>query len=63
VLSWRLSNSIDGVFCIDALEHAIHYCGEPKIYNADKSDQKTSKAFIVVIKDNDTDISMDGKGV
>ncbi len=39
VLSWRLSNSIDGVFCIDALEHAIHYCGEPKIYNADKSDQ------------------------
>jgi len=39
VLSWRLSNSIDGVFCIDALEHAIHYCGEPKIYNADKRDQ------------------------
>jgi len=39
MLIWRLSNSIDGVFCIDALEHAIHYCGEPKIYNADKSDQ------------------------
>ena len=49
-------------FCIDALEHAIHYCGEPKIYNADKSDQYARKAFTDALKNNDTDISMNGKG-
>ena len=62
VLSWRLSNSMDSSFCVDALEHAIHCYGKPKIYNTDQGSQYTSEAFTDALKDNDIDISMDGKG-
>jgi putative transposase len=62
VLSWRLSNSMDSSFCIDALEEAIHRYGKPDIFNTDQGSQFTSDAFIKVLKDNDIRISMDGKG-
>ena len=62
VLSWRLSNSIDSGFCVDALEEAIHRYGKPEIFNTDQGSQYTSEAFTDVLKDNDIDISMDGKG-
>ncbi len=62
VLSWRLSNSMDSSFCVDALEEAIHRYGKPGIFNTDQGSQFTSDAFIDVLKDNDIDISMDGKG-
>ena len=62
VLSWRLSNSIDSSFCVDALEEAIHRYGKPGIFNTDQGSQYTSDAFIDVLKNNDIDISMDGKG-
>jgi len=62
VLSWRLSNSMDSSFCVDALEEAIHRYGKPEIFNTDQGSQYTSDAFIDVLKDNDIDISMDGKG-
>ena len=51
VLSWRLSNSMDSSFCVDALEHAIHCYGKPKIYNTDQGSQgefnRSSQHWIV----------------
>ena len=62
VLSWRLSNSLDSSFCVDALEEAIHRYRKPEIFNTDQGSQYTSDVFIDVLKDNGIDISMDGKG-
>ncbi len=62
VLSWRLSNSLDAVFCIEALEEAIELYGEPAIFNTDQGGQFTSDGFIDVLEDHNIEISMDGKG-
>jgi putative transposase len=62
VLSWRLSNSMDVSFCVDALEEALYYYGKPDIFNSDQGSQYTSKEFTQVLKDADIRISMDGKG-
>jgi len=62
VLSWRLSNSMDADFCVEALEEAIDRHGRPKIFNTDQGSQFTSYDFARVLKDNDIRISMDGKG-
>ena len=62
ILSWRLSNSMDTSFCIDALEEAIDYYGTPEIFNTDQGSQYTSDDFIGVLKGNEIKISMDGKG-
>jgi putative transposase len=62
VLSWRLSNSMDSSFCIEALEEAIHYYGCPEIFNSDQGCQYTSNAFTQVLKDHQIRISMDGRG-
>lgn len=62
VLSWRLSNSLDSRFCIDALEEAIYRYGKPDIFNTDQGSQYTSEAFTQALKAGDIRISMDGKG-
>ena len=62
VLSWRVSNSMDASFCIDALEEAIYRYGTPDIFNTDQGSQYTSEAFTKVLKNQGIDISMDGKG-
>ena len=62
ILSWRLSNSLDSSFCVDALEEALHHYGKPEIFNSDQGSQYTSDAFTDVLKANETSISMDGKG-
>lgn len=62
ILSWRLSNSMDTSFCLDALQEAIDYYGVPEIFNTDQGSQYTSDDFIAVLKDNEIKISMDGKG-
>jgi len=62
VLSWRLSNSLDSSFCVDALEDAMHQYGKPDIFNTDQGSQYTSEVFTKVLAKNDIDISMDGKG-
>jgi len=62
ILSWRLSNTIDNQFCIDALEEAVHRYGKPNIFNSDQGSQYTSERFTDVLKDKDIRISMDGKG-
>ncbi len=62
VLSWRLSNSLDAAFCVDALQEAISKYGTPEIFNTDQGAQFTSEEFTGVLKDAEIKISMDGKG-
>ena len=62
VLSWRLSNTLDKSFCIDALEEAIEKFGSPEIFNSDQGSQFTSEAFTAKLKDHGIRISMDGRG-
>jgi len=62
VLSWRVSNSMDADFCVDALEEAISRYGAPDIFNTDQGAQFTSDAFTGALKAADIQISMDGKG-
>ncbi|MFQ6604853.1 MAG: IS3 family transposase, partial [Fidelibacterota bacterium] len=45
VLSWRLSNSLDTAFCIDALQEALVKYGNPEIFNTDQGAQFTSEDF------------------
>ena len=61
-LSWRISNTLDPEFCVDALEEAIYLFGEPAIFNTDQGSQFTSEKFIKVLKRHKIRISMDGKG-
>lgn len=62
VLSWRLSNTLEGDFCVEALEEAIAVYGPPEIFNTDQGAQFTSIAFTEVLERNGVTISMDGKG-
>lgn len=62
VLSHRVSITMDKQFCIDALEEAMQRYGTPEIMNTDQGSQFTSLRFIQTLKDNDIQISMDGKG-
>jgi putative transposase len=62
VLSWRLSNTMDPHFCVEALEEALALYGAPEIFNTDQGSQFTSCEFISVLKENGIKISMDGKG-
>ena len=62
VLSWRLSNTMDSDFCVDALEEALGRYGNPEIFNTDQGAQFTSEAFTGILKKANVDISMDGKG-
>lgn len=61
VLSWRLSNSLEGHFCIDALEDALSI-GTPEIFNTDQGSQFTSTRFTTILERNSIAISMDGRG-
>ena len=62
VLSWRLSNTLDTSFCIDALEDALARFGAPEIFNSDQGAQFTSSDFLDVLRAKGVRISMDGKG-
>jgi putative transposase len=62
VLSWRLSNTMDTQFCIEALNEALSIYGKPDIFNTDQGVQFTSIDFTDVLKDHNIKISMDGKG-
>jgi putative transposase len=61
VLSWRLSNTLDAGFCVEALHEALKK-GRPDIFNTDQGAQFTSEAFIGLLKKHGVMISMDGKG-
>jgi len=62
VLAWRLSNTLETDFCLEALDEALRRFGKPEIFNTDQGVQFTCDAFTRVLKDHDIDISMDGKG-
>ena len=62
VLAWRVSNTLDTDFCIEALEEALQRFEAPEIFNTDQGSQFTCEAFTDVLKDHAIAISMDGKG-
>jgi len=62
VLSWRLSNTMDTRFCIEALEEALARHGQPRIFNTDQGAQFTSSAFTDKLEAAGVAISMDGRG-
>lgn len=62
VLSWRLSNSMDALFCVDSLEESLRIYGKPQIFNSDQGSQFTSASFTQVLKREGVSISMDGRG-
>jgi len=62
VLSWRLSNTLDSGFCVEALQEALSGFGPPKIFNTDQGSQFTAEAFTGVLRERSIDISMDGRG-
>jgi len=62
VLAWRLSNTMDTHFCLEALDEAIARFGVPEIFNTDQGAQFTSRAWTDRLKEHGIRISMDGKG-
>jgi putative transposase len=62
ILSWRLSNSLDTRFCIEALNEALTLYPKPEIFNTDQGAQFTSTEFTSILKQHHIQISMDGKG-
>jgi putative transposase len=62
VLAWRLSNTIDSRFCVEALEEALELHGKPRIFNTDQGAQFTSTAFTDKLEKAGVAISMDGRG-
>lgn len=62
VLSWRISNTLDVTFCLEALQEAIAGYGTPEIFNSDQGSQFTSNGFTAYLKGVGVKISMDGRG-
>ena len=62
VLTWRLSNTLDASFCVEALEEAIAKYGTPEIMNTDQCSQYTGAGWITTLTNADIKISMDGRG-
>jgi len=62
VLSWRISNSMEAIFCVDCLEDALRTHGKPEIFNSDQGSQFTSDAFTNVLTREGVVISRDGRG-
>jgi putative transposase len=61
VLTWQLSNTLDGYFCLDALQQALSK-GKPVIFNTDQGSQFTADAFTACLQRASVNISMDGRG-
>jgi putative transposase len=61
VLAWRLSNTLDTDFCIEALEEALLQ-GAPEIFNTDQGAQFTSNRFVDAVRGKNIAFSMDGRG-
>jgi len=61
VVTWEVSNTLDGIFCQEALERALTE-KKPEIFNTDQGSQFTSKDFTKILKNAGIRISMDGVG-
>jgi putative transposase len=62
VLAWRLSNTLESTFCVEAVHEALGRFGKPDIFNTDQGSQFTADAFTKVLRDGGITISMDGRG-
>ena len=62
VLAWRLSNTMDVGFCLEALDEAMARYGRPEVFNTDQGSQFTSLDFTAKLKDAEIKVSMDGRG-
>ena len=62
VLAWRISNSMEADFCVEALKEAIAKYGKPAIMNSDQGSQFTGFEWTQALKESEVKISMDGKG-
>lgn len=62
VLSWELSNTMDAVFCVEALQRALATGRRPEIFNTDQGSQFTSEVFTGLLTQQGIAISMDGVG-
>jgi putative transposase len=61
VIAWRLSNTLEGSFCLEMLEEALS-SGHPKVFNTDQGTQFTAEAFTGKLKSAGVAVSMDGRG-
>jgi putative transposase len=61
VVAWRLSNTLDADFCVEALAEALGN-GTPEVFNTDQGSQFTGEGFIGLLERHGVRISMDGKG-
>ncbi|MDQ7036252.1 MAG: DDE-type integrase/transposase/recombinase [Anaerolineae bacterium] len=61
ILTWRLSNTLDGDFCLAALNQALEN-GQPEIFNSDQGSQFTAQTFTKPLLAANIRISMDGRG-
>ena len=62
VLSWRVSNTMEADFCVEALAEAVGRYGAPEIFNTDQGAQFTSEVFTGLLQNHGVAISMDGRG-
>src|SRR5262249_56165004 len=62
VLSWRLSNTLEGRFCLEALDEALAR-GRPEIFNTDQGSQFTSREYTGRLEEAGVAVSRDGRGV
>lgn len=62
VVGWGVSNTMTAEWCTEILQQAIATHGKPQIINSDQGSQFTSEVYIQLLKDNEIQISMDGKG-
>src|SRR5437868_14651315 len=61
VVAWRLSNTLDGSFCLELLDEALAH-GRPEVFNTDQGVQFTAAAFTSRLEAAGVRVSMDGKG-
>lgn len=61
VIAWRLSNTMDGSFCVELLEEALG-SGKPEVFNTDQGAQFTAEAFTGCLERAGVSVSMDGRG-
>jgi len=62
ILAWRISNTLESDFCVNALQEALRRYDAPEIFNTDQGSQFTSNSFTQTLKDHGVKISMDGRG-
>jgi putative transposase len=61
-LAWKLSNTLEANFCVEALQEAVAKYGVPDILNTDQGTQFTSQEFIGAVTSHGISVSMDGRG-